>query len=112
MPVCQCFLWWSHAFGAVHVWTGVLHCTRLDGALLRQTRDRLDMYISSLFIHYSLVLLCGADVCVVYLGTGTLLSQLDWFHAAGFAVFTGASLLQHQSMVLLARLRTGRSGKL
>lgn len=47
-----------------------------------------------------------------FLGTGTLLSQLDWFHVAGFGLFTGASLLQHQSMVLLARLRTGRSGKL
>lgn len=35
VSVCQCFLWWSHAFGAVHVWTGVLHRTRLDGALLR-----------------------------------------------------------------------------
>ncbi|KAM3619219.1 uncharacterized protein V6R79_004697 [Siganus canaliculatus] len=42
--------------------------------------------------------------------TGTLLSQLDWFHVAGTILFTGASLLQHQSMVLLARLRTGKSG--
>ncbi|XP_029001500.2 polyprenol reductase [Betta splendens] len=43
-------------------------------------------------------------------GTGTLLSQLEWFHVAGFGLFAGASLLQHQSMLLLARLRTGRSG--
>ncbi|XP_070688657.1 polyprenal reductase [Pempheris klunzingeri] len=43
-------------------------------------------------------------------GTGTLLSQLDWFHVTGSALFIGASLLQHQSMVLLARLRTGTSG--
>ncbi|KAM9358016.1 polyprenal reductase [Symphorus nematophorus] len=43
-------------------------------------------------------------------GTGTLLSQLDWFHVAGSALFIGASLMQHQSMVLLARLRTGKSG--
>nr|XP_020459131.1 polyprenol reductase isoform X1 [Monopterus albus] len=43
-------------------------------------------------------------------GTGALFSQLDWFHVAGVALFTGASLLQHQSMVLLARLRTGKSG--
>ncbi|XP_037627204.1 polyprenol reductase [Sebastes umbrosus] len=43
-------------------------------------------------------------------GTGTLLSQLDWFHVAGSALFIGASLMQHQSMVLLARLRTGKTG--
>ncbi|XP_044054693.1 polyprenol reductase [Siniperca chuatsi] len=43
-------------------------------------------------------------------GTGSLLSQLDWFHVAGNALFIGASLMQHQSMVLLARLRTGKSG--
>ncbi|XP_041791841.1 polyprenol reductase isoform X2 [Chelmon rostratus] len=43
-------------------------------------------------------------------GTGTLFSQLDWFHVSGTALFIGASLLQHQSMVLLARLRTGKSG--
>ncbi|XP_026161204.1 polyprenal reductase [Mastacembelus armatus] len=43
-------------------------------------------------------------------GTGSLFFQLDWFHMAGFALFLGASLLQHQSMVLLARLRTGKSG--
>ncbi|XP_026201178.1 polyprenol reductase [Anabas testudineus] len=43
-------------------------------------------------------------------GTGTLLSQHAWLHVAGFALFTGSSLLQHQSMVLLARLRTGKSG--
>ncbi|XP_034736840.1 polyprenol reductase [Etheostoma cragini] len=44
-------------------------------------------------------------------GSGTLLSQLDWFHAAGNALFIGASLMQHQSIVLLARLRTGKSGR-
>ncbi|XP_029285611.1 polyprenal reductase [Cottoperca gobio] len=43
-------------------------------------------------------------------GTGTLLSQLDWFHVAGNVLFIGASVVQHQSMVLLARLRTGKSG--
>ncbi|KAE8294519.1 Polyprenol reductase [Larimichthys crocea] len=43
-------------------------------------------------------------------GTGSLLSQLDLFHVAGIALFIGASLMQHQSMVLLARLRTGKSG--
>ncbi|XP_034437830.1 polyprenol reductase [Hippoglossus hippoglossus] len=43
-------------------------------------------------------------------GAGSLLSQLSWFHVAGFGFFIAASLLQHQSMVLLARLRTGKSG--
>ncbi|KAG7228761.1 hypothetical protein INR49_008539 [Caranx melampygus] len=43
-------------------------------------------------------------------GSGPLLSQLDWFHVAGLTLFIAASLLQHQSMVLLARLRTGKSG--
>ncbi|XP_023127633.2 polyprenol reductase [Amphiprion ocellaris] len=43
-------------------------------------------------------------------GTGALLSQLDWLHVAGFVLFIGASLLQHQSIVLLAGLRTGKSG--
>ncbi|KAF7667679.1 hypothetical protein LDENG_00052760 [Lucifuga dentata] len=41
----------------------------------------------------------------------SLLSQLDWFHVAGIALFIWASLLQHHSIVLLARLRTGNSGK-
>lgn len=45
-------------------------------------------------------------------GTGALLSQLDWFHAAGSALFLGASLLQHQSIVLLASLRVGKSGEI
>ncbi|KAM9849279.1 polyprenal reductase [Aulostomus maculatus] len=44
-------------------------------------------------------------------GSGGLLSQLNWFHAAGITLFILASLLQHQSMVLLARLRTGNSGR-
>ncbi|XP_059197398.1 polyprenol reductase isoform X2 [Centropristis striata] len=53
----------------------------------------------------------GAIHLVQYVfGTGTLLSQLDWFHVGGSALFIGASLIQHQSMVLLARLRTGKSG--
>jgi len=45
-----------------------------------------------------------------FLETGTLLAQLDWIHMAGFVLFIGASLLQHQSLVLLAWLRTGKSG--
>ncbi|XP_076736222.1 polyprenal reductase [Maylandia zebra] len=40
----------------------------------------------------------------------SLLSQLDWLLVAGFLLFIWASWLQHQSMVLLARLRTGKSG--
>lgn len=43
-------------------------------------------------------------------GSGTLLSQLGWFHIAGGALYIGASLLQHQCIVLLARLRVGKSG--
>ncbi|XP_013890008.1 polyprenal reductase, partial [Austrofundulus limnaeus] len=44
-------------------------------------------------------------------GPGPLLSQLDWIQGAGLVLFVGASLLQHQSMVLLARLRTGNTGR-
>ncbi|XP_061593065.1 polyprenol reductase [Cololabis saira] len=43
-------------------------------------------------------------------GTDTLLSQLDCTRVAGVGLFIGASWLQHQSIVLLARLRTGKSG--
>ncbi|XP_041861841.1 polyprenol reductase [Melanotaenia boesemani] len=43
-------------------------------------------------------------------GTGTLLSQFNWIHVVGLLLFIGASFLQHQSMVLLARLRTGKAG--
>uniref|UniRef100_A0A3B5LPU6 Polyprenal reductase n=1 Tax=Xiphophorus couchianus TaxID=32473 RepID=A0A3B5LPU6_9TELE len=42
---------------------------------------------------------------------GTLLSRSDWICAAGFALFIAASLLQHQSIVLLAGLRKGKSGR-
>ncbi|XP_023194954.1 polyprenol reductase [Xiphophorus maculatus] len=44
-------------------------------------------------------------------GPGTLLSRSDWIRAAGFALFVAASLLQHQSIVLLAGLRKGKSGR-
>ncbi|XP_040040723.2 polyprenal reductase [Gasterosteus aculeatus] len=43
-------------------------------------------------------------------GTGPLLAQLDWFHVAGASLFLGASALQHRCTVLLAGLRTGKSG--
>ncbi|KAM9797571.1 polyprenol reductase [Syngnathus typhle] len=44
-------------------------------------------------------------------GNGPLLSQLEWCHVVGLALFIPASLLQHWSMVLLAGLRTGKSGR-
>ncbi|CAG10968.1 unnamed protein product, partial [Tetraodon nigroviridis] len=52
-------------------------------------------------------------LCMDRLGaaTGNLPSQLEWFHVVGGVLFFGASLLQHQSMVQLAKLRTGQSGK-
>ncbi|XP_029356375.1 polyprenal reductase isoform X2 [Echeneis naucrates] len=59
------------------------------------------------YVALGLTVLC---VDRVEKGAGTLLSQLDWFHVAGVLLFTAASLLQHQSTVLLARLRTGKSG--
>ncbi|XP_051930326.1 polyprenol reductase [Hippocampus zosterae] len=43
--------------------------------------------------------------------SGPLLSQLEWCHVAGIALFIPSSLLQHQSMVLLAGLRIGKSGR-
>ncbi|XP_071342998.1 polyprenal reductase isoform X2 [Trachinotus anak] len=59
------------------------------------------------YIVLGLTVLCSDHVGK---GTGSLLSQLDWVHVAGVTLFTAASLLQHQSVVLLARLRTGKSG--
>ncbi|KAM4574852.1 polyprenal reductase [Fundulus diaphanus] len=44
-------------------------------------------------------------------GPGSFRSQLDWIHLAGCVLFVMASLLQHRSMVLLARLRKGKSGR-
>ncbi|RVE73811.1 hypothetical protein OJAV_G00035030 [Oryzias javanicus] len=50
-------------------------------------------------------------LCVDRIGKGTSsLSQLDWVQTTGFVLFVCASLLQHQSIVLLARLRTGATG--
>ncbi|XP_017284243.1 polyprenol reductase [Kryptolebias marmoratus] len=60
------------------------------------------------YIVLGLTVLCSDHTAK---GTGTLLSQLDWIHVAGILLFVGASLLQHHSMVLLARLRTGKSGR-
>ncbi|XP_072295421.1 polyprenal reductase [Eucyclogobius newberryi] len=39
-----------------------------------------------------------------------LLTQVNWCHVAGCALFVLASLLQHRSLALLAKLRTGESG--
>ncbi|CAL9695748.1 unnamed protein product [Knipowitschia caucasica] len=39
-----------------------------------------------------------------------LFSQVNCYHLAGCGVFVSASVLQHQSLVLLANLRTGKSG--
>ncbi|XP_077573906.1 polyprenal reductase [Stigmatopora nigra] len=43
--------------------------------------------------------------------SGPLLSQLEWVQVTGIALFIAASALQHQSMVLLAGLRMGKSGR-
>lgn len=51
-------------------------------------------------------------IMVLLLGTGPLLSQLEWFHVVGGVVFIMASLMQHQCLVHLAGLRLGKSGKL
>ncbi|KAF0042412.1 hypothetical protein F2P81_005944 [Scophthalmus maximus] len=73
-----------------------------DGAM------HLVQYVFGLgyYIILGLTALCSDHVAK---GTGSLLSQLDCFHVAGVGLFIGASLLQHQSLVLLARLRTGKS---
>ncbi|XP_008305406.1 polyprenal reductase [Cynoglossus semilaevis] len=42
--------------------------------------------------------------------TGSLHSQVTWFHVVGVGLFVAASVLQHRSMVLLAGLRIGKSG--
>ncbi|XP_071395172.1 polyprenal reductase [Centroberyx affinis] len=61
------------------------------------------------YVVLGLTVLCS-DHLGVGKETGTLLSQLNWLHVAGSALFIWASLLQHRSIVLLARLRTGDSG--
>ncbi|KAJ3599921.1 hypothetical protein NHX12_033875 [Muraenolepis orangiensis] len=43
-------------------------------------------------------------------GVDSLFHQLDLGHLSGAALFMWASLLQHRSLVTLARLRTGSSG--
>ncbi|KAM8888215.1 polyprenal reductase isoform 2-T2 [Synchiropus picturatus] len=43
-------------------------------------------------------------------GGGPMPSLLHWYHVIGIVLFVVASWLQHQCMVLLAGLRTGKSG--
>ena len=112
VPLCQCFLRWSHTHGAVRVRSGVLPHTGFDGALLGSSGKRLNWNPSSIHWLYSGPVMWCWCLCCSLQTTGPLLSQLDWFHVAGIALFLGASLMQHQSMVLLARLRTGKSGQL
>ncbi|XP_068176187.1 polyprenol reductase [Antennarius striatus] len=74
-----------------------------DGAI------HLVQYVFGLvyYVALGLTVLCSDRLGT---GTGTLLSQLSCFHVAAVTLFIWASLMQHQSMVLLARLRTGKSG--
>ncbi|KAM4629593.1 polyprenal reductase isoform 2-T2 [Polymixia lowei] len=60
------------------------------------------------YIILGFTVICS-DHLDVGIGTGSLF-QLYWFPVAGTVLFIWASLLQHRSLVLLARLRTGRSG--
>lgn len=77
--------------------------------------DRMGKGQSKRFTSSWSVCCFGSEVwtCVIlFLGTGNLPSQLEWFHLAGIVLFIGASVLQHRSLVLLAKLRTGQSGEL
>ncbi|KAJ7986485.1 hypothetical protein DPEC_G00340370 [Dallia pectoralis] len=62
------------------------------------------------------ILLGLTALCLDPLKTGDgspgfpLFSQLQWYHVIGAVLFFWASLLQHRSLVLLAKLRTGGSG--
>ncbi|XP_030583579.1 polyprenal reductase isoform X1 [Archocentrus centrarchus] len=93
----------------VHSFRRLLECLFVsvfsDGAM------HLVQYMFGLgyYIMLGLTVLC-CDRMEKGLKSSTLLTQLDWRQIAGFVLFIWASLLQHQSMVLLARLRTGKSG--
>lgn len=83
----------------------------------RVAKGETQVSILCILIHQSSTTYCFFWYVVLiyvmyFLGTGTLFSQLNWSHIAGVTLFIWASLLQHQSMVLLARLRTGKSGDL
>ncbi|KAL1022595.1 hypothetical protein UPYG_G00029690 [Umbra pygmaea] len=63
------------------------------------------------YILLGLTVLCS-DTLITEEGSSDsqLLSQLRWYHVTGAVFFSWASMLQHRSLVLLARLRTGGSG--
>ncbi|XP_033821228.1 polyprenol reductase [Periophthalmus magnuspinnatus] len=60
------------------------------------------------YIVLGLTALCSEHM--VKKDSSTLFSQVNWCHILGCALFILTSLLQHQSMVLLAKLRSGKSG--
>lgn len=60
------------------------------------------------YIVLGLTALCSERL--VRRDSAPLFSQLNWCHVAGCTIFIPTSLLQHQSLVLLARLRIGKSG--
>ncbi|XP_038136618.1 polyprenol reductase [Cyprinodon tularosa] len=60
------------------------------------------------YIVLGLTVLCSDKMAR---GPSTHLNQLDWMQTAGFLLFIAASLVQHQSMVLFAGLRKGKSGR-
>lgn len=115
VPVCQRLLWLgSRSFGTVRLRSGLLRPAGVDSALLGPSRTRFNWSrssLSALWITW-FCFCCVYQGVVVFPGSGTLLSQLSWFHIAGSLLFVGASLLQHQCIVLLARLRIGKSGEL
>lgn len=113
VSVCQCLLQWSYTFGTVYIWFVLLHHNWVDCALHRPPWER-SIYKKKLT--FLLIICCFCCVIwtflIFFLGTENLPSQLEWFHVAGCVLFIGASFLQHHSMILLAKLRTGQSGEL
>ncbi|KAL2089882.1 hypothetical protein ACEWY4_014570 [Coilia grayii] len=62
----------------------------------------------SYYIFLGLTVFC-VDIPLYNEGS-SLLGQLQWYHAAGTALFLWASWLQHHSLALLASLRTKNTG--
>lgn len=69
-------------------------------------------YLFGLMYYIVLGLTALSSEHLVNRDSGSLFSQLTWCHVTGCPLFVLASMLQHQSMVLLARLRTGKSGNI
>uniref|UniRef100_A0A8C6UKQ4 Polyprenal reductase n=1 Tax=Neogobius melanostomus TaxID=47308 RepID=A0A8C6UKQ4_9GOBI len=67
-------------------------------------------YLFGLVYYFVLGLTALSSECLARRAPGPLFSQLTWCHGAGCILFLLASLLQHHSIVLLARLRSGKSG--